>query len=114
MVLAGTAQEAAVRALGCRAASEIFADRAYNDDASLVDRSQPGAVIHDPELTASRVIGMLKEGAIIAESGKRIPVRIDTICLHGDTPGAIHIARGMRQRLADEGINLARFTGSPL
>ncbi|MGY3439943.1 LamB/YcsF family protein [Marinovum sp. KMM 9879] len=109
MVLAGTAQERAARGLGCPIACEIFADRAYNDDATLVDRSLPGAVIHDPELAGKRMAEMVREGAIITESGKRIPTEIDTICLHGDTPTAVRIAAEVRRALHDSGVTLARF-----
>ena len=97
MVLAATAMEEVVRDLGCNWCGEIFADRAYNDDGTLVDRSQPGAVIHDPDLAGPRIVEMVKAGAIITESGKRIPTSIDTICLHGDTPTAVELARSVRQ-----------------
>ena len=106
MVLAGTAMERAVRDLGCAWAGEIFADRAYNDDATLVDRRLPGAMIHDAEIAAPRIVEMVREGAIIAESGWRIPTRIDTICLHGDGPGAVTLARALRDRLEREGFRL--------
>jgi len=106
-VLSGTAQEAAARALGAAYAAEIFADRAYSDDATLVDRSQPGALIHDAGHAAARMIEMVKAGAIIAESGKVIPARIDTICLHGDTETALQIARAVRAGLEAEGVTLA-------
>ena len=109
MVLAGTAQEKAARSIGCPIAHEIFADRAYNDDATLVDRSQPGAVIHDAALAGQRMVEMVREGAIITESGKRIETRIDTICLHGDTAEAVEIAKSVRQALEDAGIGLRRF-----
>lgn len=109
MVLAGTAQEKAARSIGCPIAHEIFADRAYNDDATLVDRSQPGAVIHDAALAGQRMVEMVREGAIITESGKRIETRIDTICLHGDTAEAVDIAKTVRQALKDAGIGLRRF-----
>ena len=99
MVMAGTAQQAAVSELGCNAACEIFADRAYTDDATLVDRSQPGAVIHEPTRAAARVVEMVTEGAIISETGKRIPTRIDTICLHGDGPSAVAAARSAARAL---------------
>ena len=112
MVLAATAQEAAVRSLGCKWAGEIFADRAYNDDATLVDRSKPGAVIHDAEAAAARMVEMVKAGAIITESGKHIPSRIDTICLHGDTAEAVQIATAVRKGLQDGGVTLAKFSGS--
>ena len=107
MVLAATAQERAVKSLGCKWAGEIFADRAYNDDATLVDRSKPGAVIHDADTAAARMVEMVKAGAIITESGKHIPTRIDTICLHGDTAEALDIARSVRTALADDGVTLA-------
>ncbi len=107
-VLSGTAQERAAEALGARIAGEIFADRAYNDDATLVDRRLPGAVIHDADHAATRIAAMVTENAIIAESGARIPARIDTICLHGDTPGALEIARAVRRKLMASGVSLCR------
>lgn len=106
MVLAQTAQEEAATALGCAWAGEIFADRAYNDDATLVDRSQPGAVIHDAKVAADRMLAMLRAGAIITDTGKHLPSRIDTICLHGDTSGAVSIAREVRRVLEDAGITV--------
>ncbi len=111
MVLAGTAQQAAAEELGCKAACEIFADRAYNDDATLVDRSLPGAVIHDPDVASRRIVQMVQAGAIIAESGKHILTRIDTICLHGDGPEALNIAKATRAALASAGISLTKFSG---
>jgi len=109
MVLASTQQQTAVEALGCNWAGEIFADRAYNDDATLVDRSLPGAVIHDPELAGQRMVEMVKARAIITESGKRIPAATDTICLHGDGKTAVDIARTVRAALAEAGVSLSRF-----
>ena len=114
MVLAGTAQQAAVSELGCNAACEIFADRAYNDDATLVDRSQPGAVIHDAQAAAKRMVEMVSAGAIITESGKHIPTRIDTICLHGDTAEAVQIAAQVRAALEADGVTLKAFDGAPI
>ena len=114
MVLAGTAQQAAVKELGCAAACEIFADRAYNDDATLVDRSLPGAMIRDPDRAAARMVDMIGARAIITESGKRIPTRIDTICLHGDTPEAVQIARATRAALEAAGIEVTQFAGASL
>lgn len=109
VTLAATAQQRVAEELGCAFAAEIFADRAYNDDATLVDRSLKGAVIHDADFAARRIAQMVLEGAIIAESGKRIETRIDTVCLHGDTPEAVDIARAVRMRLQAEGVSLARF-----
>ena len=111
MVLAGTAQETAVRALGCAWAGEIFADRAYNDDATLVDRSLPGAVIHDPQIAGPRMVQMVEAGAIITESGKRIDTNIDTICLHGVTPTAVEIAKSVRSALEAAGITVQTMAG---
>ena len=111
MVLAATAMEDVVRDLGCNWAGEIFADRAYNDDATLVDRSKPGAVIHDPAVAGPRILQMVQEGAIITESGKRIPTSIDTICLHGDTPTAVALAGSVRDSLTAGGIEIAQFAG---
>ncbi len=109
MVLAATPMEAVARELGANWAGEIFADRAYEDDASLLDRAKPGAVLHDAEAAATRILRMLKEDAIIAESGKRIPARIDTICLHGDTPQAVEMARALRARLEKAGVEPRRL-----
>jgi UPF0271 protein len=109
VALAGTAQQAACEALGCAWAGEIFADRAYEDDATLVDRRKPGAMIHDPGRAGPRVAAMVRDGAIHAASGARIPARIDTICVHGDGPEALAIARGVRAALEAAGIEVARF-----
>ncbi len=109
MVLAGTAQERVVRDLGCNWVGEIFADRAYNDDATLVDRKLPGAVIHDAEEAAERIVRMVTEQAIITESGKRIPSQIDTICLHGDGKTAVPMAHTVRVGLAAAGITVQPF-----
>ena len=106
MVLAATAQEEACRALGLPYAAEIFADRAYEDDATLVNRRKPGAVIHDADRAAERMVEMVTGGAIVTESGKRIETRIDTICCHGDTPEAVEIARGVRQALETAGVEV--------
>ncbi|ATF17271.1 LamB/YcsF family protein [Phaeobacter gallaeciensis] len=111
MVLAATAMEEVVRELGCNWCGEIFADRAYNDDGTLVDRSLPGAVIHNPAIAGPRILQMVQEGSIITESGARIPTAIDTICLHGDTPTAVQLARSVRQSLAGGGIEIRAFDG---
>jgi UPF0271 protein len=111
MVLACTAQQEAVERLGCRWAGEIFADRAYNDDATLVDRSQPGAVIRDSDRAGPRIAEMVREGAIITESGKKIEAAIDTVCVHGDTPEALAIARSVRDALTADGVEVAQFEG---
>ncbi len=109
VVLAATPMEAVARDLGARWAGEIFADRAYEDDATLVDRRKPGAVLHDPEPAGKRMVEMLRAGAIITASGKHIPCRIDTICVHGDSAEAVAMARGVRSHLEGTGITVTRF-----
>ncbi|MQQ10530.1 5-oxoprolinase subunit PxpA [Epibacterium sp. SM1979] len=111
MVLASTAMEEVARDLGCNWCGEIFADRAYNDDATLVDRSLPGAVIHDPAVAGPRILEMVQAGAIITEGGKKIQAPIDTICLHGDTPTAVALAKSVRQSLEDGGVEVRQFQG---
>ncbi|MEZ5912996.1 MAG: 5-oxoprolinase subunit PxpA [Paracoccaceae bacterium] len=109
VVLAATAMEAVARELGARWAGEIFADRAYEDDATLRDRRLPGAVLHDGAKAAARIARMLGEGAIISESGRRIPARIDTVCLHGDTPDAVAMAKTLREHLQTAGFTIKKF-----
>src|ERR1700743_2718636 len=88
---------------------EVFADRAYEDDGSLVSRRKPGAVLHDADKIAQRVVRMVQEGAVVSVTGKVIKMRTDTVCIHGDTPGAVDIARGVRKALKDAGIDVAPF-----
>ena len=88
---------------------EVFADRAYEDDGQLVSRHKPGAVLHDAKAIAARVVKMVQDGAVVSVTGKVIKMRTDTVCIHGDTPGAVDIARGVRQALKDAGIDVAPF-----
>ncbi|AUH32141.1 LamB/YcsF family protein [Paracoccus tegillarcae] len=111
VTLAATASEATARDLGAAYANEIFADRAYNDDATLVDRSQPGAVLHDPGVAGLRMEQMIRAGGIVTQSGKTIPCRIDTICVHGDSPDAVAMAGAVRNHLQGAGITLRQFPG---
>ncbi|CTQ33028.1 LamB/YcsF family protein [Jannaschia rubra] len=111
LVLAGTAQEAVARDLRARWAGEIFADRGYADDATLVPRGQPGAMIHDPEEAAARMVRFVREGAILSNGGRRIPAACDSICLHGDGPEAAAIGRAVRTALEADGVSLAPMEG---
>jgi 5-oxoprolinase (ATP-hydrolysing) subunit A len=88
---------------------EVFADRAYEDNGSLVSRRKPGAVLHDAKMIADRVVRMVQDGAVVSVTGKVIKMRTDTVCIHGDTPGAVDIARGVRQALNAAGIEVAPF-----
>ena len=92
--------------------SEIFADRAYTEEGFLVDRKLPGAVLHDPEEIAERILAMLREGAIRTISGKWLRTPIDSICVHSDTPDAVEIARRLRSALEAEGVAVKPFAGA--
>jgi UPF0271 protein len=108
---AGSELETAGLTLGLNVAREIYADRAYTDTGSLVERSQPGAVLHDADEVAGRIETMVSEGAIITVAGKRLATRIDSICVHGDSPNAVAMTKAVRARLGAAGIVLAPFVG---
>jgi 5-oxoprolinase (ATP-hydrolysing) subunit A len=90
-------------------AHEVFADRAYEDNGNLVSRRKAGAMLHDPKEIAERVVRMVQDGAVISVTGKVMKMHIDTICIHGDNPTAVEIARGVRKALKDSGVELAPF-----
>ena len=99
----------AAREAGLPVAGEGFADRRYRPDGTLVSRTEPGALLTDPEEAAEQAVHLARDGWVIASDGSRVPVSPDTICLHGDTPGAASIARRVRERLAAEGVAVAAF-----
>ena len=109
VVLANSKLVDAGEAAGLTLAHEVFADRAYEDDGTLVSRKKPGAVLHDPTRIAERVLRMVQDGAVVSVTGKVIKMRTDTVCIHGDTPGAVEIARGVREKLKQAGIAVAPF-----
>ena len=88
---------------GLQVAGEIFADRAYTDRATLVPRGQPGAVIHDHDQLVTHVLRMLDAGGVVSQSGKVLPTAMDSICVHGDTLGAVDSARHLREALEARG-----------
>lgn len=94
----------AAREEGLPVAAEAFADRRYCSDGTLVPRSEKGALLTDPEEAAEQAVHLARDGFVLARDGSRIDVRADTICLHGDTPGAPGIARRIRERFQQEGI----------
>jgi len=106
----GLLMEAASERLGIGVAREFFADRAYEDDGTLMSRKKAGAVLHDPEAAAERVLRTLKGGAITTQSGREIPLTIDTICVHGDEASAVDMARAIRAKLEANGFTIAPFT----
>jgi UPF0271 protein len=95
---------------GLRVACEIYADRSYTDQGELTPRSQPGAVIHDPKQSLDQVLEMVLNGRIPTTGGKKLPVEPETLCVHGDTPGAADIARALRAALEENGVEIAPFT----
>lgn len=96
--------------LGMRTCAEIFADRAYTADGRLVSRKLPGAVLRNPEEVAARVLRMVKAGGVETVEGTLLPMEIGSICVHGDSPGAIQMASAIRTRLTDAGIAVKAFT----
>ena len=104
---AGTELFRAAQELGLQTAAEVFADRNYNSDGTLVSRTEPDALLHDPAAAAERVVRMLMEGKIRAVDGSDVSVKAETICLHGDKPDAVEFARTLRAHLEREGIILA-------
>lgn len=111
MALSGAPIVEQARASGLTVVCEAFADRAYNADGSLVNRRLPGAVIHDPAAVAARMLRLVREGVIAAVDGTDIRLEAQSICIHGDTPAAVAIARHLRESLAGSGVTLAPFAG---
>ncbi|NPV88032.1 LamB/YcsF family protein [Coprothermobacteraceae bacterium] len=97
----------AARSMGLMAANEVFADRAYNPDGSLVPRHIPGAVITDPEQVVERVFRMVYHHEVIAVDGSKVFIDPDTVCLHGDTAEAVALVAALRNGLTREGVTLA-------
>jgi 5-oxoprolinase (ATP-hydrolysing) subunit A len=110
MVMPGNEMEKAGAAMGLRLVREAYADRTYDDDANLVSRKIEGAVIHDPQMAAQRVVQMVEEQAVTSIAGKKIPVSFETICVHGDNPSAVEMARSVRRALEQAGISLRPMT----
>ncbi len=109
LVLLGLSGSMLVKAAGetgLKAANEVFADRAYEEDGSLVSRNKAGAVITDEEEAVKRVIEMVSKGTVTSITGKKIRIKADSVCLHGDGVKAVEFAKGIRQRLTDENIEI--------
>lgn len=99
----------AAQKAGLRVVCEIYADRTYTDRGELTPRSQPGAVIHNPRQSLDQVLEMVVNGRIPTTGGKKLPVEPETLCVHGDTPGAVGIVRALRAALEENGIEIAPF-----
>lgn len=104
VALAGSEMEKAGEALGLTVAREAFADRTYEDDGNLTSRKIEGSVVRDPQVAVARVVQMVKDQAVTSRSGKVIPGRLDSICVHGDEPTAVAVARAVRSGLEAAGI----------
>jgi UPF0271 protein len=109
MALTNAPVVAQARAEGLSVICEAFADRGYMPDGSLVSRVRPDAVLHDPEVIAQRMLRLVREGRITAIDGHDIELEAQSICVHGDTPAAVTIARRLRHDLSAAGIVLASF-----
>ena len=97
--------------VGLKVIREAFPDRACTPDGTLLARSRPGAVIKDPAEVAARALLMARDGVVVAVDGRRISLKAQTLCVHGDTPGAVDLVRQIRQTLENENIRVAPFTG---
>jgi UPF0271 protein len=104
--LAGSPMLDAGRRAGLRVAAEGFADRAYEPDGSLTPRTVAGAVIHDVDAVVERAVRMAREARVVARTGETIALAVDTICVHGDTPGAPALARALRTGLEAAGVEV--------
>lgn len=104
--LSGSKMLEAADKIGLRSAREVFADRAYEEDGSLVARTKPGAMITDEDEAVERVIRMIREGRVTAVTGKDIPIRADSVCVHGDSPKALAFVQKIRAALTAEQIQI--------
>lgn len=111
LALAGSPLIERARARGLTVVAEAFADRAYNEDGTLVSRRLEGAVLHDADAVAERMLHWVQTGELTAITGQRIRLQADSICVHGDSPGAVQMAQRIRARLDAVGVPLQAFAG---
>ena len=107
--LSGSVFFAEAQELGLRTVSEAFADRAYRSDGQLVSRRVPNAVLRDVEEIVDRVVSMVTAGRVAAVDGSTIPITVESVCVHGDSPEAVQIANAVRDRLRTDGVELRPF-----
>jgi 5-oxoprolinase (ATP-hydrolysing) subunit A len=113
LCIASSEQVKAAEALGLKVTCEIYADRGYTEDGRLIQRGKPGALIEDCEEATERALAMVESGAIITSSGKRLEAPIGSICIHGDSPHAVAMARSLRLRLETAAVTIAAFAPPP-
>jgi 5-oxoprolinase (ATP-hydrolysing) subunit A len=109
LCLSGSALHRAATAAGLPIVTEAFADRAYKADGTLVPRTEAGAVVHEPASVVRRAVGMARDGVVTALSGEKVAIEARSLCLHGDTPGAVDLARGVRSALEAAGVEIEPF-----
>src|SRR5262245_61406 len=112
LAIARSEQVKAAEAFNIAVVAEIYADRGYTEEGRLMPRGRPGAVIEDAEEAADRVLAMVVEGAVITASGARLKTPIGSICTHGDSPGAVSMARRVRTKLEAAGVTIAPFAAA--
>jgi 5-oxoprolinase (ATP-hydrolysing) subunit A len=106
-VLSNSKNFSIAKQAGIPVAGEVFADRGYSDDGTLAPRDRPGGMIEDAGEAVARALAMIEQGYVTSLSGKRVPVSADTLCLHGDQPGAVHFAKALRQAFTERSIAVA-------
>ena len=109
LVLPGSVVQEEALAAGLRTVVEAFADRAYRADGTLVPRREHGAVLHDPDIIAARVVRMVCEGTVLSADGRVVTLGAESVCVHGDTPGAVHVAGAVRRELERVGVTVSSF-----
>ncbi|EPD37634.1 UPF0271 protein [Delftia acidovorans CCUG 274B] len=111
VALAGSPLIDWARDAGLTVVAEAFADRGYTPEGTLVSRRDPGAVLHDVDQIAARMLMLVREGVVEAVDGSPVRIAADSICVHGDSPGAVAIARHLRERFEQEGVRISSFAG---
>lgn len=109
MLLPGAYAAEYATSQGLRVIQEVFADRAYNPDGTLVSRREEGAVIHDPSVVAERVLRMATSGEIEAIDGSVLTLEAESVCVHGDSPGAVDMAAEIKNTLESNGVQVGSF-----
>jgi 5-oxoprolinase (ATP-hydrolysing) subunit A len=110
VALYGSQMEKATERLGLRLAREGFADRRYDDDGNLASRAIPGTVLKDPQAASEHALRMVQEGEVVSISGKRVKVKVDTFCVHGDEATGVAVAGAVREALEGAGIEVVPLT----
>ena len=111
VALAGSPLIAWARDAGLTVVAEAFADRGYTPEGALVSRRERGAVLHDVDQIAARMLSLVRDGVVEAVDGSLVHIAADSICVHGDSPGAVAIARHLRERFEQEGVRISSFVG---